>query len=156
MHDFLALYKPFVRRSGFEGKRDDYFDCLSTIIPTIAEGAIYFASYQGHILSTAIVIYYGKTATFLYGASAENDKNCMAPYLMQWRIIEDAQQAGYTTYDLYSLSPGDGTTHHPWDGFSEFKRKFGGTEINYTGAYDFVYNEDVYKRYLKEDVGIRT
>jgi peptidoglycan pentaglycine glycine transferase (the first glycine) len=152
IHDFLTLYKPFVRRRGIDTKRDDYFICLSDILPIVEECAVYFATLGNTIVSTAIVLYYGNTATFLYGASSEHERNSMASYLMQWHIMQDAKKSGFPIYDFYSLAPGENTLNHPWEGFSVFKRKFGGAEKNYIGAYDFVYNEALYLRHLSEDV----
>jgi lipid II:glycine glycyltransferase (peptidoglycan interpeptide bridge formation enzyme) len=156
VNDFLALYKPFVKQSGFEGKKDDYFLYLASLVPSMKEAALFVATRDKQLLSCAIVLYYGDTATFLYGASSYDDRNLMAPYLLHWEIIRDARKRGFTWYDFYSLAPGDGAVSHPWYGFSVFKRKFGGVEVNYIGGYDFVYNEEVYRRYLREDVGIKT
>jgi peptidoglycan pentaglycine glycine transferase (the first glycine) len=152
INDFLKLYKPFVKRKKIDAKRDDYFLCLSDMLQDIDESTVYFAALGDTILSTAIVLYYGTTATFLYGASSNFQRNSMASYLMQWQILQDAKKLGFRTYDFYSLAPGEKTDTHPWEGFSVFKRKFGGTEINYIGAYDFIYNEALYQRHLAEDL----
>jgi peptidoglycan pentaglycine glycine transferase (the first glycine) len=151
INNFLTLYKPFVKRMRFEGKHDDYFVTLSDLV-TPEDGVIFQATSKGQLLSSAIVLYYGDTATFLYGASFEENKNVMAPYLLHWEAIRDAQKRGFRWYDFYSLAPGENEELHPWHGFSVFKRKFGGKEVNYIGGYDFVYNEEVYKKYLKEDL----
>ncbi len=149
--DFLALYTPFVKRAGFDGKREDYFLCLADLLPNPRDASIYFATHEGDILSAAIVIYYGDTTTFLYGASSREKKYMMAPYHLHWEIIRDAKKRGMAWYDFYGLAPGEYTETHPWQGFSVFKRKFGGVEVNYIGGFDFVYNEVLYARHLLED-----
>jgi peptidoglycan pentaglycine glycine transferase (the first glycine) len=150
VNEFLTLYKPFVNRMGFEGKHDDYFLCLADLVSG-KDGAVFLATRGNQILSSAIVLYYGDTATFLYGASSFENRNVMAPYLLHWEIIRDAKTLGFRWYDFYSLAPGEDDKSHPWHGFSVFKRKFGGIEVNYIGGYDFVYNQTVYNKYLKED-----
>ncbi|HUD19606.1 MAG TPA: peptidoglycan bridge formation glycyltransferase FemA/FemB family protein [Patescibacteria group bacterium] len=151
INDFLRLYTPFVKRTGFDGKDEDYFLCLADLLVRETDAVIYFAVLGNEILGTAMVLYYGHVATFLYGASSEKKKNMMAPYLLHWEIIRDAKKRGLAWYDFYGLAPGEDTETHPWQGFSVFKRKFGGVEVNYIGGYDFVYNEALYKRHLLED-----
>ena len=142
--DFLKLYLPFVKRSGFDGKDRDYFERLNYILSEEGGGEYFFASYKGKVLAVALVIYFGNTATYLFGASSDENRQVMAPYGLHGEIIRFAKKSGYHWYDWYGISPGENTTQHPWDGFSVFKKKFGGKQVNYIGAYDFIYNKNLY------------
>ena len=75
----------------------------------------------------------------------------MSPYLLHFEIIKHAKKLGCRWYDWYGLSPVENETNHPWHGFTVFKKKFGGKQMNYIGAYDFVYNKKMYEEYLKEN-----
>ena len=149
LEDFLALYKQFTKRIKFEAKDPSYFQSLAYILSENETANFYFAKLGKENLATALVIYYGDTASFLFGASNNKEKNAMAPYLLHWEIIKQAKQNGFKWYDFYSLSPDESDLSHPWHGFSIFKRKFGGKEVNYIGAYDFIYNKKLYKEYEK-------
>lgn len=148
LRDFLKLYKQFVKRDKFEGKDDSYFESLAYVLPKRNESEFFFVKKGKEILASALIVYYGDTATFLYGAMTEKHKETMASYLLHWEIIKNAKERGLKRYDFYSLSPTEDISH-PWYGFSIFKRKFGGKEENYIGGYDFVYNQKLYKEYLK-------
>ncbi len=56
---------------------------------------------------------------------------------------------GFRNYDLYVIVPDENNLNHPWQGFTAFKKKFGGEDVKYIGTYDFVYNKKLYNEYLK-------
>jgi peptidoglycan pentaglycine glycine transferase (the first glycine) len=149
LNDFLSIYKQFIKRAGFEGKDASYFKALEYCVRQEKNIDIYFAKYNNKLLSAAMVLYFSDTATFLYGASRKEYMSVMAPYLLHFEIIKNAKALGLGWYDLYGLSPEGDNHKHPWYGFSIFKRKFGGSEVDRIGGYDFIYNEKLYKEYLK-------
>jgi lipid II:glycine glycyltransferase (peptidoglycan interpeptide bridge formation enzyme) len=55
-------------------------------------------------------------------------------------MILDAREAGARRFDFWGISPGaqpaPGAPPHPWDGFSQFKRSFGGEAIERAGTWD--------------------
>lgn len=111
-----------------------------------AYSSLYLASYSGQILAGVIVTYFHDTATYYYGASSNEHRNLMAPYLLHWKIIQDAKAAGYKFYDLFGIAP-ENAKNHPWQGVTEFKRKFGGQEISYQKAQEFAFSKAKYLAY---------
>jgi lipid II:glycine glycyltransferase (peptidoglycan interpeptide bridge formation enzyme) len=51
-------------------------------------------------------------------------------------MIEDACASSLQEFDLYGVIPAT-ETDHPWHGFSEFKRSFGGYQHDYLGTWEF-------------------
>lgn len=149
MKDFLLLYHEFTNRMKFAAKDDAYFSCLATVLQKEKNAFVYHSVYQGKVLSSAIVIDYGPMTTYLFGASSDIKPSVMAPYLLHWEIIKAAKKRGQLWYDFYSLVPDKNDTSHPWYGYSQFKQKFGGEVRQYIGAHNFVYNEELYRKYLK-------
>jgi len=147
--DFVLLYHEFVDRMKFTAKDDTYFDCLAHVLQKENNAHIYHATYQGTILSSAIVIDYGAMTTYLFGASSDAQPSVMAPYLLHWEILRAAKKRKQKIYDFYSLVPDQNDISHPWYGYSQFKLKFGGGIKQYIGAYDFIYNAELYRKYLK-------
>jgi len=147
---FLPLYKSFVKKHKIEGKDNDYFESLAYVLSKNISGKFYFACCQDQILATVLVVFYGNTATYLFGASTDINKKVMAPYLLHWEIIKELKRLGYKWYDWYGVSPDEKDENHPWLGFTKFKKKFGGQEVKYIGGYDFVYNDKLYQKYLWE------
>jgi lipid II:glycine glycyltransferase (peptidoglycan interpeptide bridge formation enzyme) len=72
----------------------------------------------------------------------------MAPYLLHFEAIRAAKARGHKWYDFYGIAPKDKPDDR-WAGFSVFKRKFGGVELNFVPALDHVYDPDGYEQFRK-------
>ncbi len=89
-------------------------------------------------LAAALVVYFKDTAIYYFGASSNQHRNTMAPYLLHWKIIQDAKKQGYKTYDFFGIAP-ENEPNHPWSSVTEFKLKFGGQRFDYPKAIELVY-----------------
>lgn len=92
---------------------------------------------DSEVLAAAVVVNYGDTATYLHSASSSKNPKLRAPYLMQWKIIEDAKLNGFRKYDFWGVSPND-DPKDPWRGVTDFKKSFGGEKVCYHKPYDLV------------------
>jgi lipid II:glycine glycyltransferase (peptidoglycan interpeptide bridge formation enzyme) len=101
-------------------------------------------------LATALIIYFGDTATYKYGGSLQAHRNVMAPYLLHFEAMLTAKSRGHRWYDFYGIAKDD-NPDDLWAGFSAFKRKFGGRERNYVPALDFVYDQLAYEDYRRHE-----
>lgn len=102
---------------------------------------LYVAEYQGNIVSGIIAAFFGDSAVYVHGASANQFRNVMAPYLLQWTTIKKAKQTGYRYYDF------NGIDREKWPGVTRFKVNFGGEELACSGTYDLVFKPAWYKFY---------
>ncbi len=85
----------------------------------------------------------GGTRTYLFGGSAEANKNVMAPYLLHFIAMTDAKAAGIKFYDFWGLQTSGGKV----PGFARFKLGFGGEEKIFAGAWDLVIKPAQYRLY---------
>ncbi len=95
-------------------------------------------------LSSAVILYSGQKAIYLYGASSDEHKNLMAPYQLHFEIIKDAKSKGFETYDFFGIAPEDSPSH-PWAGVTRFKKQFGGAERQIYGSYDLIFKPMIYQ-----------
>lgn len=102
---------------------------------------IYFAKYEGKFLCANMVIFYGDSVTYLHGGSSHEDKNIMAPQLLQWEQIKKAKTLGYKYYDFWGID------EIKWPGVTRFKKGFGGFEVDYSGTWELPANKFLYKIY---------
>lgn len=102
---------------------------------------LFFAEFNGQPIATALVVFFGDTATYLHGGSANENRQVMAPYALQWQTIKLAKQAGYKYYDFYGID------EIKWPGITKFKNGFGGLEVNYPGTFDLIYDQGWYSIY---------
>lgn len=99
---------------------------------------------RDQIIAGTIIIFYGKTATYYYGASDHSHRNLMAPYLLQWEAIREAKKRGMEFYDFLGIAPPN-SKNHPLAGVTGFKKKFGGMEVDFPPAFDIVYRPWLYR-----------
>lgn len=102
---------------------------------------LWFAEYQGKPLAGNLVVFFGDTATYIHGGSSNENRELMAPYALQWHNIKLAKQLGYKYYDWH------GADEIKWPGVTRFKLGFSGTEVNYPGTFDLVYDAGWYNIY---------
>ncbi|MBP9718462.1 peptidoglycan bridge formation glycyltransferase FemA/FemB family protein [Candidatus Gracilibacteria bacterium] len=139
--DFEAFYtilRTTGERDGFGINPKFYYEQLLKIFGAKKKSSLFLAYHNEHVLGGIIVVYEGKTATYYYGASSNESRNTMANYALQWEAMRHAKTRGMTSYDFLGIAPND-EPNHPWQGITDFKKKFGGTEKKYPAAIQIVY-----------------
>lgn len=137
---FWNLYQETAKRDAIATHQKEYYQ--SVFQNPLAQKEtqplvkLWTAWYQEKPIAAIITVYYTNRATYLYGASSNEHRNLMAPYLLQWSAIQDAKQHGCKWYDLYGIPPDD-NPEHPMAGLYRFKTGFGGEIRHYVGCIDF-------------------
>ncbi len=142
---FWELMKKTGTRDGFRlHNREHYVNLLS------ANGNVkmFLAEYNGRIIAGGLFAFFGDRVTYLHGASDNEHRNLMAPYLLQWTVIKAAQQMNeqsdkiiFRSYDFYGID------EQKWPGVTRFKLGFGGEVKEYPGTYDIIARPLIYRLY---------
>lgn len=104
---------------------------------------LYNAKIKNKLLAEAFIIFYAKEAVYHYGASTDEGRKYPGAYLIQWEAVQEAKKRGMARYNFWGVSPIDKPKHR-FHGLSLFKRGFGGEEIEYLHAQDYVINYPKY------------
>lgn len=170
LNDFYLILKETTKRDKFSPHKKEYYkQMLETLQPedpatgTTVNGKnspgnvfsspkteLYLARYEGRTIAGIIVTFYKDTAIYYYGASSNEHRNLMAPYLLQWHAMKEAKKRGCEKYDLLGISPPktpDTKKPHPWQGVTAFKKKFGGTHVSYIPATEHPFKKSLYLMY---------
>ena len=126
-----------------------YKDMLENGVVTLAT-----ASYKKKFVAANLMIDFAGTRTYLHGASDYEHRQLMAPYLLHWKLIEDAIEQGMDYYDWWGVAP-EGDEKHSLAGVSRFKNGFGGERVDYPGTFDIVFDPLWYAFYKFARRGIR-
>lgn len=139
------------RRAGrniFPGEQ--YFRGLTAAFPSISAGkqgdngprsGIFVAYHDGEPSAINIVIFFAKTATFLFGAAFTHKLVVkISPYL-HWISMTEAKKLGFEYYDL------GGVDSERWKSLTYFKQQFGGQTLTYMGNADAVLRPVLYAAY---------
>ncbi|MFH1171881.1 MAG: peptidoglycan bridge formation glycyltransferase FemA/FemB family protein [bacterium] len=131
---FLALLHQTARRDGITVHPDAYFQTMASVLAPSKFLSIVLARHGEKVLAANLVCRFGDTVTYLHGASSDEQRNLMAPHLLQWKQIEFAKTSGIMWYDFWGIAPHDADERHPWAGITRFKRGFGGEYRSYLPA----------------------
>jgi lipid II:glycine glycyltransferase (peptidoglycan interpeptide bridge formation enzyme) len=139
---FYSLLKATAKRDGIAVHGIEYYETLFSHCKNYSQGGLelelYLAEHEGDLLAGIVVLFRGKNAVYLYGASSDHKRNHMAPYLLQWRAMSDAKAKGCATYDLFGIPPNE-DPKHPMAGLYRFKTGFGGMIVHRPGSWDYAY-----------------
>jgi lipid II:glycine glycyltransferase (peptidoglycan interpeptide bridge formation enzyme) len=126
--DFYNILEQTAKRDGFNiNKKNTYQALIDTLKPK-NKAKLYMAYHSGKPVAGVIILFLENTAIYFYGASANEYRELMAPYLLQWTAIQEAKKRGLKYYDFLGIAD----PNNPKDqlaGVTEFKRKFGGENI---------------------------
>ena len=116
--------------------REYYRQALETLQPR-GMANLLLARHEGDLLAGIIVFCFGNKAQYMYGASSNEKRNLMAPYLVQWEGMRWAKSRGARVYDLWGIPDRLEENEDLW-GVYRHKRGYGGEIVRYVGAFDIV------------------
>jgi peptidoglycan pentaglycine glycine transferase (the first glycine) len=153
---FTTLMAATGARDGFAVHAPGYYRQAYALFHARGWCELFLAGYQGQVLAGVMAFAHGPGAWYFYGASSDQERNRMAPYLAQWEAMRWARASGAVSYDLWgvpdedeaALEAGFETRHDGLWGVYRFKRGFGGQLVRSVGAWDRVYNPLLYQAYL--------
>lgn len=148
LEDFLRIHAETFVRHGIGGYSQGYFRTLLSIFRIRRQLSIFFAEHEGKRLATALVVFFGRRATYFFGGSLIEERQVMAPYALHCEIMRRAKERGCDWYDLWGVDPA-GASCGFWQGISTFKRKLGGIEMNLPPTLDLVYDPSGYELFQK-------
>ena len=138
---FARLADETARRDGFRGHSESFYERFLTCLPGAFLLLAYGPKEAGRIEVAGLLgVMCGTRGIYYYGASGNDHRELMAPYLLQWEAMRYCRENGCTAYDLFGITPPVvvvGARHalplqrHPWASVSEFKAKFGGKVVTY-------------------------
>lgn len=114
---------------------------------------LYLVRYQNpetkksEVVAAGLVFDHDKTRYNLQGAQNDQGRKLHATGILTIQLINDARAKKLTKFDFWGIAPEGASSTHPWAGFTNFKKTFGGYEVDYAGTYDIVIQPTRYKLY---------
>ncbi|TSC53662.1 MAG: hypothetical protein LiPW16_333 [Microgenomates group bacterium LiPW_16] len=130
---FFRLYQETAKRQGFvphRGIREEW-----KILGKEGNLCLFLAKYQGKILASALIVFYGNQAIYHHSGSLGQFSDIPASYALLWEAIRESKNQGKTIFNFWGIAP-PGKPHHPWQGLTLFKTGFGGEMQEFINAYD--------------------
>jgi lipid II:glycine glycyltransferase (peptidoglycan interpeptide bridge formation enzyme) len=89
---------------------------------------------DSEVLSGILMICTKDIAYYMFAASSRKGKELFAPTLNAWEVITLAKKIGCKVFDFEGIYD-ERFPIKSWQGFTRFKKSFGGKEIAFPGAY---------------------
>ncbi|MFD0590539.1 lipid II:glycine glycyltransferase FemX [Paenibacillus sp. GCM10027627] len=142
---FHQLYVVMSNRHGISYRPYNYFARMLEAYRDYTR--VYLAEYEGETIAAAVAISYGDKTWYIYGASANEHRNVMAPHLLQWEMIKWAVEQGKDRYDFGGVFKLDCS-----DGLYKFKEGFCHPDrySEYIGEIDRVLDEEAYGKFISQ------
>lgn len=152
---FTALMAVTGGRDGFGVHAPAYYQAAYALFHPAGQCELFLAEHAGVPLAGVMAFAHGERAWYFYGASSDQERPRMAPYLAQWEAIRWAKARGARWYDLWgvpdedeaALEAGFETRADGLWGVYRFKRGWGGQLVRSVGAWDLVLNPALYQAY---------
>lgn len=133
----LRLLREVSDRTGMHAHADDYLRQQARTLVGSGDATIYLVDLEGEDLPIAASLVFDDAERRYYAhAAADTAHRRLSPgVVLVTTMMQEAQEAGRPEFDLYGVVPPE-ITDHAWSGFSDFKRSFGGEQIDFSGAWE--------------------
>lgn len=142
---FTDLYKSFSSRKKFVAHKGIQEEI--EILGKDDEALLFFAKYEGKIISGVLIDYVGPMAIYHHAASDAEYRNIPANYLLLWEAMLEAKKKGKKYFNLFGIAP-ENSKNHPWSGFTLFKSGFGGERVEFLHAMDLPLSTKYWKTFM--------
>lgn len=150
MEAFLDLIYATTNRKAIAPHPKAYYRNFFTALPE-EMCVVALAEHEGQPVAAALLVFFEGTAYYLHGGSAHTKRELMAPFLLQFRSMEEAKRRGCLRYDLggVRIRSKSGPQDTDWDGITRFKQGFDpkAETLLLPGTYDIILSSRRYALY---------
>ena len=98
------------------------------------------------VIAAALVYDYDGVRYYAHAAADYEHRKLRAGTVLLVQMILDAARAGQQTFDFWGITTST-DPEHPWAGFTQYKKSFGGRQVDYAGTWDLPLNKHKYQLY---------
>lgn len=138
---FHRLLEITAERAEFRPRSEEFLHRLATAFADGDGWYLGIARSDGVPIAGMAFPRLGDRAYYLYGASLRDPayKHKYGPYAVMAALQRQLAADGVRTLDMWGVvEPDDAGADLAWEGFSAFKRTFGGTPLRHPGTFDLV------------------
>jgi len=132
----IKLLKETSSRQNFSSYDQAYYQSMLDHLPSLK---MFIAEYEGGVIAVLLAAFFSDRALYLHGGSDYTHRKVMAPFLLQWKTIQEAKKQGMD-YDFWGVAadPPANKQEQGWSGITRFKKGFTPTTIitEYVGTYE--------------------
>ena len=137
LKNFYSMWADNAKKKGFYTPFEKE---LSSLWKSFNEKHILVAKYHDRTVAAALLLGHKEAIYYSFASSTDEGRGVHASYLLLWEAIVNSKKWGYDRLDLEGISdPRVGRTKS-WEGFTHFKKGFGGQSVDYIGSFSKYYS----------------
>jgi len=144
---FYSLLKDTAERQKYYIHPKNYYKKIWEQMGAQNICTILISEFDGVPLASWMLFTYEGVLYYPYGGSSNRHKNLYASNLICWESILLGKSMGCETFDMWGAAKDPNDEEDSWQGFTNFKLKFGGKHVEYIDSYDFIINEQMYNAF---------
>jgi lipid II:glycine glycyltransferase (peptidoglycan interpeptide bridge formation enzyme) len=145
--DFYSLMFETSGRNEFTLHPREYYEGVFDDDEKEGNTLLFMARRSGKVIGTAFVVIYGKSAMYAYAATRSSERRSQPSYAIVWHAMSEAKKRGAEVFNFGGITD-DLHAKKSWEGLTQFKKKFTGSEIMHSELYDLVASPAWYWLYV--------
>lgn len=141
--EFYRLFRETATRDDFFIHPQNVYERMFDLFRRSGRFAMLLARLGDRLIAAVTLVTFGDTCWYMQGASSNEHRNLMAPYLLQWEAINWARRQGCTLYDFRAV-PDVLREDQDMYGVYRFKEGFGGRQLTTLHTYGQPYQSSLY------------
>ena len=131
----IRLLSDVAERTGMDGHDHDYLRATAHSLIPQGAAAMYLTEFEGTVIAASLIFDDAECRYYAHAAADTKHRKLHPGPILVSQMIEDAVASGTKEFDLYGVVPPE-VRDHAWSGFSDFKRSFGGRQVDYAGTWE--------------------
>lgn len=133
--DIEGFYENFKKfGKGYIPKKAEF----QSLIKSFGKKAILLSA---NSLAGTLILMADKTAYYYYAFTSPLGRKKFCQHLLVWQAIKITKKLGCKIFDFEGIEDSRYKVTRKWQGFSHFKKSFGGKEITFPGSFTKYYNK---------------
>jgi lipid II:glycine glycyltransferase (peptidoglycan interpeptide bridge formation enzyme) len=132
---FLQMIHDVAAHTGMQPHTDDYYTTMAEVLLPRNAATLYIAEHDTSPVAAAFVFDSPTTRYYAHAGNLLEARKLHAGSPLVTTMMFDAKKRGQDYFDFMGVAP-LGEAHHPWAGFSAFKKAFGGDYKAYLGTWE--------------------
>jgi len=135
MRIFLQMIHDVAKHTGITQHPDTYYLTMAGVLLPRKAATLYIAEHEGAPVAAAFTFDAPHTRYYSHAGSLLSARKLHPGAPLLATMIFDAKKQGKSQFDFVGVAP-VGVENHPWEGFTKFKRSFGGEYKFYSGTWE--------------------
>ncbi|HVI69549.1 MAG TPA: peptidoglycan bridge formation glycyltransferase FemA/FemB family protein [Magnetospirillaceae bacterium] len=132
---FLKMIHDVAANTGMQPHSDNYYRTMAKVLLPRNAAHLYIADHHDKPVGAAIVFDSPTTRYYAHAGNLITARKLHPGSPLLATMMFDAKKRKQTTFDFVGVAP-MGQDNHPWSGFSQFKKSFGGEYLAYRGTWE--------------------